>query len=414
MSALACLRVVVQSGQSELSADMLSQLVAKFTTAFLDVRWSWPRKFSSISPYAFLLSDPRQKELDTAELGRLSAELHAHLFGVSEAEANEVTVLLFEGDEAAMADFAELGPERLAQAMSDPAAALTGGQLSRITSDGQRVRLPPGSRKSSESDTEADPAAEASEKAPRQPNREGLQGVYYSARELFIGDVATSTPGDLKIHFSLVDGDDHLPKDPAAYDIDCIIAGMRFLAESTATTPLFLPVSFSTLLRASHRSAYQEMLDILPRSERKRLAAAVYDVPRAPSFQALKQVREVLDDHFGAIDLRTHDPAFEIDQLNTEAVTSVTLVLPDAEPEQRIAVMRRFMGRLPVYKRRRIWPGLTNIRTEQEMEIATAGQIPFLTGPAISRLQETPLGGRPWPRTLLPAGAGLPTLRRAG
>ena len=113
MSAMACLRVVVRSEQTNLSEAMFSTLVAKFTSAFLEVRWSWPRKFSALNPYAFLLNDPTASELDTAELGRLSAELHAHLFGVTEDESAKVTVLLFEGEDAAMAqaiadDLAEL------------------------------------------------------------------------------------------------------------------------------------------------------------------------------------------------------------------------------------------------------------------------------------------------------------------
>ena len=87
MAALACLRVVVRSDQTNLSEAMFSALVAKFTSAFLEVRWSWPRKFSALNPYAFLLNDPTASELDTAELGRLSAELHAHLFGVTEDES---------------------------------------------------------------------------------------------------------------------------------------------------------------------------------------------------------------------------------------------------------------------------------------------------------------------------------------
>ena len=241
---------------------------------------------------------------------------------------------------------------------------------------------------------------------------EGLQGIYYPARQIFVGDVISSTPGDSRTRYSLVDGEEHLPPDAAAFDADCVIAAMAFLAEAQADTPLYLPVSFSTLLRPSRRAAYAEMLSILPHSERRRLSAAVYDVPRAPSFQALKQLHEALDEHFSAIDLRTRDPAFEIEQLNPEAVTSVTLVLPQAEPERRLIVLRRFISKIDAYKRRRIWPAVTNVRRQRELDLALEAHLPFITGPAVCRLQPRPMGGRSWPVDQLPVPAPAETLER--
>ena len=412
MSALACLRVVVRSEPTSLSEAMFSALVAKFTSAFLEVRWAWPRKFSALNPYAFLLNDPTATELDTAELGRLSAELHAHLFGATNDESAKVTVLLFEGEDAAMAKFAELGDGELERAMVDPAAAPEGGRLSRIATDGSRLQLPPpdGSNLAEDETRSPRPPAPFRE---REPNVEGLQGIYYPARQIFVGDVISSTPGDSRTRYSLVDGEEHLPPESAAFDADCVIAAMAFLAEAQADTPLYLPVSFSTLLRPSRRAAYAEVLSILPHSERRRLSAAVYDVPRAPSFQALKQLHEALDEHFSAIDLRTRDPAFEIEQLNAEAVTSVTLVLPQAEPERRLIVLRRFISKIDAYKRRRIWPAVTNVRHPRELDLALEAHLPFITGPAVCRLQPRPMGGRSWPVDQLPVPSPAEALHRA-
>ncbi|MDP2213287.1 hypothetical protein [Phenylobacterium sp.] len=401
MSALACLRVVVRSDQSAYSEAALGLLVAKFTAAFLEVRWSWPRKFSLINPYAFLLNDPRAAELDTAELGRLSAELHDHLFGVAEAGGSDVTVLLYEGEDSAMAQFADLDEAQLLQAMTDPAAAPPGGRLSQITPDGRRLQLPPVETETTDAAV-GQTGAGAARGMDRLPNVEAVQGVYYSAREIFVADVVASTPAESRAHYSLVDGDDHLPADPAAFDADCVIAAFRFLAESRSNTPLYLPISFSTILRPSRRAAYAAVLSILPASERRRLAAAVYDVPRAPSFHALRQLHEVLDATFSAIDLRTHDPAFEIDQLHAEAVSSVTLVLPHAEPERRLLVLKRFIGKMEAYKRRRIWPGVTNVRTRRELETALEAKMPFVTGPGVCRPQNEALGGRAWRTDQLP------------
>lgn len=397
MSAVACLRVVVRTGQTELPQDVLAALVAKFTSAFLETRWAWPRRFSEINPYAFLLTDPRAPELDTAELGRLSDELHVHLFGKS--DESEVTILLFEGPDETLDDFATLDAEGVARAMTDPSAIPPGARLSRIGPDGTRILTPPDQAAATAAPSAAAPSAPPPERAP---NIEGVQGVYYAGREVFVADVISCTPVDARTHFSLVDGDEHLPEEPDVFDAACVIAAMRLLAESPSQTPLYLPVSFSTLMRPTRRAAYADMIAILPLSERRRLAAAVYDVPRAPSFQALTQLREALEGRFGAIDLRTSDPAFEIDQLASRAVTSVTLVLPAAEPERRLAVMRRFAARLPAYRRRRIWPGVTNIRSARELKAVRETRIPFLTGPGVCRMQTVPVGGRPWSADLLP------------
>ncbi len=390
---------MVRTGQTELPDEVLAALVAKFTGAFLETRWPWPRRFSEINPYAFLLTDPRASELDTAELGRLSDELHVHLFGKS--DESEVTILLYEGPDETLGDFAALDAEGLARTMTDPSAIPPGGRLSRIAPDGTRILTPPDQPAA----TAAPAAGRSAKPAPgveRAPNIEGVQGVYYSGREIFVADVISCTPADARTHFSLVDGDEHLPEESETFDADCVIAAVRFLAESPSQTPLYLPVSFSTLMRPSRRAAYAEMIALLPASERRRLAAAVYDVPRAPSFQALTQLREALEGRFGAIDLRTSDPAFEIDQLTPRAVTSVTLVLPTAEPERRLAVMRRFTARLAAYKRRRIWPGVTNIRSARELKAARESRIPFLTGPGVCRMQSLPVGGRPWRADQLP------------
>ncbi|WP_333585634.1 hypothetical protein [Phenylobacterium sp.] len=413
MAALACLRVVVSTDLDALAPGVLDSLVEKFTLAFLEARWAWPRRFSTLNPYAFLLSDPRRAELDTVELGRLSTELHAHLFGEADTGGGAVTVLLFEGEDPAMAAFAEASAERLHQAMCDASAPLPGGQLCRLTPQGQRVFLPP--RAPAGAGEEAEQGAQsAASGAVRLPNVEALQAIYYAPRQLFIGDLVTSTPGDLRTGYSLTDGASHLPQNTLAYDMDCVIAGLRFLAESPSPTPIFLPVAFSTLVRPSRCAAYGEMLNLLPESERGRLGAAVYDVPRAPSFQALRKMSRTLEGHFSLIDLRTRDPAFEIEQVGGAQINSVTFMLPEGEGAHRLAVLRRFTGRLRAYRRRRIWPAVTNIRTGPELAAARAAGVPFLTGPAISRAQDQVMGGRPWPSHQLPAGLERVSLRKAG
>src|ERR1700749_811639 len=96
-SALACLRVAIYGHKGRLASPELKALVAKLVTAFLETRWVWPRQFEQMTPYAFILSDPRAKAMDRAALQLLARELQVKLFGMD--GGGEVVLLLFEGPE---------------------------------------------------------------------------------------------------------------------------------------------------------------------------------------------------------------------------------------------------------------------------------------------------------------------------
>jgi hypothetical protein len=233
------------------------------------------------------------------------------------------------------------------------------------------------------------------------PALEGLQGIYFTPRGLFVGDVVSSTPGSAAAPYSLVEGADFHPADPAAFDADCIIAAMRFLTEGVKAM-LYLPICYSNVVRLSQRQDYERLLTVLPPSCRNQLAAAVYDVPRDPAFTGLNQVKEMLTRYVSNIDLRTHDPGFEVEKLADQAVNSVTLVLPNVEPQARLATLRRFADRQGLYKRKQIWTGVTNVRSRVELQACTAARVPFVSGPAVCRMQTLPLGGRMQPLAELP------------
>ena len=233
------------------------------------------------------------------------------------------------------------------------------------------------------------------------PALEGLQGIYFTPRGLFVGDVVSSTPGSASTHYSLVEGVDHMPSDSAAFDADCIIAAMRFLMEGVKAT-LYLPICYSNVVRLSQRKDYERLLNVLPPSCRNQLAAAVYDVPRDPAFTGLAQVKDMLAHYVNNIDLRTHDPGFEVEKLQDQAVNTVTLVLPNGEPQFRLATLRRFTDRQGLYKRKQIWTAVTNVRSRAELQACAAARVPFVTGPAVCRMQTLPLGGRMQPFEDLP------------
>lgn len=408
MSAVACLRVDISGACEGMSPAMLGPLVQKFAGAYLEMRWSWPRRAAALTEYSFLLTDPRSEELDMGELQRLSDELQRHLFGTG--EDGEVALLVCEGNQQAVTEFATMGAGSLAEALRDPARLPRGARLRRIVAE-WRAATP------DQAEVGAEPAEPSPEwvamqaalrreltapQPPAEPAWEGFQGVYFIPRQVFFGDAVMFVPENSRTHLSLVDGTDHMPCDPQAYDEACIGIAARVLAGRPKGAILYLPLSFTTLVRPSARAAYAARLDELPTDRREELAVCIYDVPRDPAFTGLQQARALLDAHVSVIDLATADPAFEIEKVSKDLVNSVTLVLPDGDAHQRISALRRFSERLVHFKQRRIWPGVTNVRRRAELEVAARLHIPFATGPAVCSPLPSAVGGRVSPLETLP------------
>lgn len=389
MAAVACLRVLVDGNRTDLPPDVLGPLVAKYSNIFLEVRWQWPRQADPLSDYCYLLTDPRADTLDTVELALLSQELQERLFGTGAEDG--VKLVLFEGEPEAIQAFSDLSTEAVVAAMEDPGHLPAGGRLRRIAPDGTLIDVP------------EPPQRERPADAFRlTPAVDGAQGVYFAQGGAFVGDIVSWTPIDAPTYYSAVDGEGHRAPDAEDFDMACVMTALRFLVDFPVLAPLYLPVSFSTLIRPSPRAAYAEMLGMLPPSTRGDLAATVYDVPRAPTFQSLNVIRAALTPFVTSIDLRTRDPDFEIHALAAKAFASVTLALPEAGQDVRLAAIRRFAAHMPDYRRRRIWPGLSNLRFRPERDLAISLGVPFLTGPGVCRLQSQPVGGRQWAADDLP------------
>lgn len=389
MAAVACLRVLVDGDRTDLPPETLGPLVAKYANIFLEVRWTLPRQSEPLSHYAYRLTDPLATELDPAELAHLSQELQTRLFGTGVEDA--VKLVLFEGDDDAIGTFSRYSANEVLAAMQDPSGLPQSGRLRRIAADGSLIDVP---------ETQAD--ASTAQALRFGPTIDGAQGLYFAAREAFIGDVLSCTPVGASTYFSMIDGEDHRPDDTEAFDGACLMTALRFLIERPEAGALYVPVSFSTMVRPAQRAAWLDIADVLPVSARGALVACVYDVPRAPTYQALTTIRATLEAGFGAVSLCVRDPDFQVQLLTERAVNSVTLVMPEATPDMRLAALRRFASHSRDYRRRKIATGVTNIRFRAERELALELRIPFLSGPGICRIQGEPVGVRDWPPTRLP------------
>ena len=240
---------------------------------------------------------------------------------------------------------------------------------------------------------------ETPDRPPPAPRRAGplesvYAGLYLTSAQSIIGSLALARrPRRDRWLFPDLSTAEALPGLPAeAFDEGCVDSALQALQQG-ATGLLFVPLSFSSLVRPSGRRAYARFLCSLPAEERMRLGAAIYDTPRAPSYFALSHIRRFLDPFFGELNLQVRDPAFEVERLAPEMVSSVTLALPpEREPAERLAAIRRFMQKRDVYKKKRIWPGVSPLANKAEIEACVALRIPVLGGPAVSDLTREPVG----------------------
>lgn len=400
MTALACLRILIDADRAAAGGETLALLVNKVASAFFETRWTWPRRYGEIAPYAFLLADPRLVDLDPSALTALSEELQLKLFGTEGSGA--VTLAAMEGEQEIVTRFAAVDADELRRvlAVGGVIEGLT-GRISEITADGVRVVSPP---------------SQAGPLKPIQPARLGslraappkdngvetrYRAIWCNLRETVTGNMLSARRSGSRTAFSTIDGPADMPGlDAAAYDIACLEAAPAALTNVEGM--LFLPISFSSIIHRATRETYLEALEALPADARSTLVASVYGVPRAPTFTAIGQIKTFLDPYFGYIDLQTEDPDFAIEGLAMEAVNSVTLTLPDTDEGGRLAAATRFMANRDAYQRRRIWCALSNVRTRRELGFCIRQRAAFLSGMAVSETLVTPAPAGRCVATLLP------------
>lgn len=399
MPASACLRIVLDLSEEKLARlDALGPLVARVTGAFLETRWSWPKHHATLNPFCFMLTDPRATELDVTHLRRLADELQIKLFGAS--EAGDVTLLLLDGNQADIALFVELDHAAIKAATREPLRPTPfGGRLLKISTAADA-----GSNLQWRA-LEHDSATTASRFAGRHGRGEletSFRGVYFSPHQTFVGSGVSANPTSAS-HYSLVDGVERLPHDrEEAFDLACLQAARLYLQRQSFTGVMFVPVCFSSLMRRSARQLYDQEFRDLPADRRQQLAAVVYDAPRSPAFHVFGEIQNLLGPHFSIVDLQVADAGFDVDSVPPGGVNSVTFRLPSGDERSRLAAMRRFMDRRDAFKRRKIWPAITNVRTHVELEGCLGERVPFVSGLAVCGSVDGFVGGLPWDADQLP------------
>lgn len=393
MSAFACLRVELPQALAD-RAETLREPLQRIVRLYLEMRWSWPRRFSPLDTLGFLLADPRIEHFDASELCRLANELGHHLFG-ADHDSGEVSLLLFEGTPKAVDAFSAFGPEDVVAAIADPELLPAGGRLTRIRAGaapvveavGPPLETPANAAKARAPQPKAPPATR-----PAPSYVLGVTGTYMLSREMFVADLlALDVVGEAH-HFTTIESKGLAPPDEAAFDEICFrgVAGM--LPRKVGGLPLGVPVAYSHFAGPEQVHRLQQMLTCLPAERRSELNASVYVLPHhLPG--GVAQLHPVLDPYFRTINLVTSDPAFEIEHVD-QAIGCVVFCVREISPKSRYAAMRLFAGRHEAYRRRGIPQVLANLRTPAELDLARRLDIQLVSGPAVSGFLETPMGGR--------------------
>jgi hypothetical protein len=414
--AMACLRVSIHGMPAGQNGPDLQVLVAKLINAFLETRWQFPRQFEQMTPYAFVLSDPKAAKMDRRALKALAAELQLKLFGADSDGDGEVSLLVFEGSDVEVHRFARLPGEDVDRFMDgealDPPFE---GKADRISAHRKHAgagrseapgRAAVDKAEAPETaffdDLEIGPARQPEPPPHQRPFEPLFSALYMTGSQSFVGNMVLCRRAGGRRTPSLIGPTPIAEVSAEAFDEGCVDSAVWALSQGGAGGLLFVPLSFSSLVRPARRRAYARFLCHLPAEHKARLGAAIYDTPRDPSFYALSTIHRFLEPFVGEINLHVTDPDFEIGKLPSGAVGSVTLVLPDREPRVRIAAIRRFLESRELYKKKRVWPGVGPVANAGELEACLALRAPVISGPAVAKTTTTPVATRRFEAGQLP------------
>jgi hypothetical protein len=286
--------------------------------------------------------------------------------------------MTFEGDQREVMRFASLNDAKLRALMRGEGDELDLGRLCRINRDEIVSLRPVGGPIIG-----APPMEVLAAEQP--PAGVGFSGVYDSRRETFVGTEAIWSEAAADADYGEPSIDDVLDRD---------LAVLAAAAQAIPLAPnafIYLPISFSVLVKPSTKVSLIAALEALPPSARSRLRPVIYDTPRSPSFQALSQLKKSLSPLLCDPVLRVTDPDFQIDNLPPKIAAGVVLDLPVGDDQVRLQALIRFGSQADAYGRKRVLQGVNGVRTRKELQTSLKYGIPFLSGPAVSSVLLSPL-----------------------
>lgn len=395
MGGIACLRVCIEHGARETAVDGVTPAKIDRTAAlYIQTRWPPPRRFGQVAPGAYVLTDPHAEFLDGEELKQIASELQLRLFGTQGRD--DLCMLTYEGDETEVLRFSTLAEtDLLAMRGGEPPPPV--GRTRVITRDGVRELASWGS-------TPRNVISAAT--GPAEGPRLGWRGVFNPVSERF----EASQPQFMsrEPEKTVLEDSDYLRSDLAMLD-----ASVAALNEQPS---LHVQTDFRmwSMVRISLRNAYHAKLASLPPAAVKQLSAQVYDVPRDLPFSAIAPLRELLRPVFNRIELRTHDPMFNVQAVPPNLIDGVVLQMSGQDDLQRLMILRRFLSARRQYIGRKLRQGVAGLRSRRELDLCRELRLSSVSGPVVSAPFEEPLQEQAFPLTDLPFRPGSIPVKVAG
>ncbi len=381
MSGMACLRICIEHGARLVGGGVTPARIERPAILYLEAHWKAPRRQGRVSPGAYVLVDPQVSQLDGEELRRMASDLQLRLFGTE--GRNDLCMFSFDGDEAAVLEFARLSEDELL-AMRDGAPPppegrtrlIRGSEVTELSKGYQSVPAP----------RPVEPAAPAA--------RICWRGVYMVAAQRFSG---STTQMIVKAKETApLDDAEHMARDFACLDVAVAAARQRPDVHLTVGLRLW------SMVRVSLRDAYQARLTALEPQVAARLSFMIYDMPREMPFSAINPIKDLLHPVSKQLIVRVNDPEFYVQTLQEGLVQGVVLNLEGELDPQRLAAVQRFLSQRPQYAARKLRQGVSGLRSRRELELCRDMGAYLALGPVVSALVDAPVAETPYALTDLP------------
>ncbi len=383
MGGMACLRICIEHGAREASADGVTPGKIDRTAAlYIETRWPPPRRFGQVAPGAYVLIDPNADFLDGEELKQIASELQLRLFGTQGRD--DLCMLTYEGDEKEVLRFSSL-PEADLLSMRGGEPPPPVGRTRVITRDGVHELAPWGSTPRNVAQVAADPTD-----GPRLAWR----GVYNPVTEYF----EASQPQFMlrEPEKTVLEDSDYMRADLAMLDAN--VAALETQPDRRVQTDFRM----WSLVRTSLRETYQAKLATLPSAVVEQLSAQIYEVPRDLPFSAIAPLRDLLRPVFNRIELRIEDAGFNVRAVPANLIDGVVLQLSGTDELQRLLTLRRFLSARRQYLDLKLRQGVTGLRSRREFDLCRELRLSSVSGPIVSGPFEEPLPQQAFSQTDLP------------
>jgi len=395
MGGMACLRICIEHGAREASADGVTPGKIDRTAAlYIESRWPSPRRFGQVAPGAYVLIDPHADFLDGEELKQIASELQLRLFGTQGRD--DLCMLTYEGDEKEVLRFSSL-PEAELLSMRGGEPPPPVGRTRVITREGVHELAPWGSTPRGVAQAVADDTD-----GPRL----GWRGVYNPVTEYFEG----SQPQFMlrAPEKTVLEDSDYMRSDLAMLDAN--VAVLQRQPNLCAQTDFRM----WSMVRISLREVYQAKLASLSRAVVGQLSAQVYDVPRDLPFSAIAPLRDLLRPVFQRVELRIEDPGFNVRAVPAGLIDGVVLQLSGTDELQRLLSLRRFLSARRQYLDLKLRQGVTGLRSRREFDLCRELRLSSVSGPFVSAPFGEPLQEQALQYADLPLRTGLSSPKTKG